>query len=279
MKSECLMYLKRKYSRLLMCIGVFLLCNCLSESHLQHFSSSMLANNNRIHIESGEVERYGEFGISVSNSFRRDSVAFAEGTYYGFEKQKSDTSMANVYLKFPDQMLTMFGAICGKKLVSGEVVTQLGCTGDKFSYNFSMGIGARLFKWYIAGRAFLFVGITSIEADVFVFNRDESTDYDLEDSYKTVRPYFGAAFAFNSNLPNLFVNPFVNWHVRYYSLFRYEDISVAPMALSGTAGIYKKFGTLTSAVGLQLSYYFDDRTRILHPQLVAQITYGPIRKK
>ncbi len=273
------MYLKRKYSLLLVLIGVFSLCNCLPESHLQHFSSSMLANNNRIHIESGEEARYGEFGISVSNSFRHDSVAFAEGTYYDFEKKKSDTSKANVFLKFPDQMLTMFGAICGKKLVSGEVVTQIGCIDDKFSYNFSMGIGARLFKWYIAGRAFLIVGITSIEADVFIFKEDVSTDYDLEDSYRTVRPYIGAAFAFNTNHPKLFINPFVNWHVRCYSLFRYEDISVVPLTLSGTVGIYKKFGTLTSAVGLQLSYYLNDQTRILHPQLVAQITYGPIRRK
>lgn len=272
------MYLKRKYSLLLVCISVFL-CNCLPESHLQKFSSSMLPNNNRIYIESGEEERYGEFGISVSNSFRNDSVAFAEGTYYDFEKKKNDTTKTNVFLKFPDQMLTLFGAICGKKLVSGEVVTQIGCTDDKFSYNFSMGIGARLFKWYIAGRAFLIVGITSIEADVFVFNKDEWADYDLEDSYKAVRPYFGAAFAFNTNLPKLFVNPFINWHVRCYSLFRYEDISVIPGVLSGTAGIYKKFGTLTSALGLQVSYYFNDQTRILHPQLVAQITYGPIRKK
>jgi hypothetical protein len=130
-----------------------------------------------------------------------------------------------------------------------------------------------LYKGPVAGRLFCSLGLTNTFIDVNILRREQQMDYDLLDYYKANRPYIGVTFGGNTRIPSFLVNPFLNLNFRYYTLFRFEDIAISLVALSGTTGIYKKFGPLTSAVGLRLNYYYHDNTQILHPEFVAQTSF------
>jgi hypothetical protein len=140
-------------------------------------------------------------------------------------------------------------------------------------YNFSSGIGIRLYRGNLAGRVWCSAGLAKARCDVYVLERDyDAGDFDLRDSYDDNLPFAEITLAFNTKSAALAVNPFVNISVRYYSMFRYDEIAVSLVPVYVSSGIYKDFGPLTASCGLQLDGYDTNRLFAMQYALTGQVT-------
>ena len=249
-------------------------CGCLPSYHLQHFSGRLLTSPNTIQVERGQEELSTEFSAAISGNFFKETMAYPEGSYYDFETGNSDPTAENCFIETSTRQVSLYCAVLGKKLVSGKFETQFGMIDNRLFYNFSPGIGVRLFKNDYAGRVWFSAGLVKMDCEVFVFeNDDDESDYDLKDTYDDIIPFMGITLAFNTNFPSAFVNPFVNVAVRYYSLFRFQDIAASLIPLYLTAGIHKTFGPFTASFGLQIDGYDTMQMLSVHPVLLGQVGF------
>lgn len=249
-----------------------MLSSCFPSYNLQQFSARLLTSPGTIQIEQGKKDQSMEMSASFSGTLDNRTITGNDGSYYDLEKHSADPDVANCSYTTARRQADFYCAILGKKLVCGKFESQLGMINSKMYYNFSAGIGARLYRGNIAGRIWGSVGLAKAGCEVFVLERDDSV-YDLRDTYDDNLPFADITLAFNTKSPTLGVNPFVNISVRYYSLFRYNDISVSLVPIYLCSGIYKDLGPLTASCGFQLSGYDTNELFSVHSAITGQITW------
>jgi hypothetical protein len=246
---------------------------CLPSYHLQQFSARLLTSPGAIQIEQGRKDLSMELSGSFSGSRGESPIPGSEGSYYDPKTFTPDGSATNCAYRTAAWQADLYCAILGKRLVCGKFESQLGLIEGKMYYNFTTGIGARLYRGNLAGRVWCSAGIAKARCDAYVLERNNNAgSYDLRDSYDDNLPFAELSAAFNTISPTLAVNPYVNVSVRYYSLFRYDDIAVRLVPVYLAAGIYKNFGPLTASCGLRLNAYDSNRLFTVHTMVTGQLT-------
>lgn len=253
---------------------VLLSAGCIEPAyHLERYSTTLIPTSGNIQIENGIRELHGEVGFSIAGSFKKDSAEFSEGSYYDTKSRRTDNTVNNTVLNVPTYFVDVYGAILGKRLVSGYLELQTGKSNNKMYYSFGIGPGIRLFKDHSAGRFFLIAGVSNAFADVNVLKMAAFEDYDLIDSYRTNRKFIGMSFSINSTYDG-YINPYFNIKALYHLLFSYEEVSVYITTVSAGAGCYRQFGPVTLSTGMQLNTIYMQKLELLGLQYIMQFTYN-----
>jgi hypothetical protein len=234
---------------------------------------STIAEHNRVHIESGRKQTYGELGVSYFNTLKSNKSQFVMASSYDFEKREENLKTINTHVNSPGEVFGIYGAILGRLLAVGMMDLRLGKLNGEPYYDVIGGVGVRLYKGPVAGRVVFQLGVSNALNHVYMFQSGTAGDYDLVDTYKAVIKSVGVSFNFNMKSPRCFVNPFLNFNVRNYGLFRYQTISLDLLSFSGAAGICKEFGPCIGVLGFQLKRSYDEKKIILHPGIITQCTF------
>jgi hypothetical protein len=256
------------------CILIFIvLTRCGPSLFLQKCSISKIADHNRIHIETGRKNSYGEMGVSYFQNLNENKSQLALEKSYDLEKSIESYQSTNTIVHTTGQVFGVYGTIAGKKLAIGMLDIRLGMVNEEPYYDIIAGTGVRLYKGYVAGRALFHVGISNSLNDIHLLEIGNAHDYDYMDHYKKVITSAGVSFNINMNSPKLFLNPFLNTGVRYYDVFKYQNIYLYLLSFSFAAGVYKEIGPFSVAAGLQLERLYNEKESIVHPGILTQWTY------
>ncbi|HEX2956407.1 MAG TPA: hypothetical protein VHO70_06240 [Chitinispirillaceae bacterium] len=94
--------------------SVLVVCSCGPSLYVQNFSMSTIAEHNRVHIESGRKQTYGELGVSYFNTLKSNKSQFVMERSYDFEKRDENLKTLNTHVNSPGEVFGIYGAILGR---------------------------------------------------------------------------------------------------------------------------------------------------------------------
>jgi hypothetical protein len=135
------------------------------------------------------------------------------------------------------------------------------------------GLGVRLYSGPVYWRFFYTAGAGDVKGEVDEFCDDLGREYSLNHYAYTLRkPHIGLCFTANTHYP-FPVNPFVDFKIRYTSLFNGTLTYFELLSSSTTVGIYATVGPTTWVSGFRLEQFYKDRSKRLHPSFLTQGTF------